>query len=191
MILKARECHDRRFTRTTEYQLQMTSRQINFYVLPEEQLWFENIIRTAGPFLILCRIIKEGEPVLLQSTVVERFGDEDLTAYLIRRADLDKLVVTGAPKQTELFVDDLRSPVLQYSRCYFDGERVRRGRLYFVESYFDNHDKRVEKPDDFIKWGRNVLALVRKCLNRRDDGDYASIGAVQRERAGSIRLIAE
>ena len=169
----------------------MASRQLNFYVLPEEQGWLDGLLRGVGSWLVVGRLDASGKPKLLPTTVLQRFGQEDLKIYLVRKDDLSRICSISAPNRSELFVDDLRSPVIECSRCFSDGKVLRRGRLYFVESYFDAAGQLVRKDPDFIEAGRAMLATVRRSMQKRNDGDYASDLSVQREREAALQLTAD
>ena len=39
------------------------------------------------------------------------------------------------------------SPVVELTRCFFDGHILRRGRLYFVDRYYGTNGDWIEKPE--------------------------------------------
>jgi hypothetical protein len=168
----------------------MSSRQVNFYVHPEEQEWLEERLEGAGQFTIVRGLDESGRAKLSSTTVIKEFGKEDLKIYLVRPEDVDRICSVGAPNRVERFVDDLRSPVVEFSRCYFDERVLRRGRLYMVDSYYDDFDRLTKKPADFVAWGRKLIDVVRNSLERRSDGDYVSGRAREVESKAGVRLTA-
>lgn len=168
----------------------MSSRQVNFYVHPDEQEWFEGRLAKAGPFVIVLGVAHDGRPQFGTTSVIKEFGKEDLKIFLVRQDDVGSVGALTAPNRTELFVDDLRSPVVEFSRCYFDGRLLRRGRLYFAESYYNEQNQLVRKPQAFVSWGRQLISEVTRSLERRADGDYVSARAREMERSAGVTLTA-
>lgn len=167
----------------------MKSKQINFYILPEEQEWFESQLRQQGEFVVIRDLSSLSAPELADSTVVHEMGKERLRIYLARSSDVSCIVGRPIPAKSAWSIDEIRSPVVEFSRCYFDGRSLlRRGRLYVVTNYYDG-DCFVEKPTEFLDWAKSLLAIARRELVRRQDGDYithrakASVDAMEIELA--------
>ncbi len=97
-------------------------------------------------------------------------GKTDLTLFMARPGDESSFVVRPFGETNLWTVDVLRSPVIELTRCYFDGEKLRRGRLYFVPGYYGPNDKWIEKSQDFMNWALALLKTVRKTLKRPDTG---------------------
>jgi hypothetical protein len=55
--------------------------------------------------------------------------------------------------------------VVAFSRCYQDDQLIRRGRFYFVKSYFDARAL-VDKDDGFLKWGNSLMTRARRMLSK-------------------------
>ncbi len=70
----------------------------------------------------------------------------------------------------------MTSPVIEFSGCHMDEMVIRRGRLYYVDAYYDQGAK-IQKDDDFLRWGKLALAGARRVL-RRIDGEYFGAGAL-------------
>jgi hypothetical protein len=101
-------------------------------------------------------------------------GEDWLHLFLVRPDDVEQVVARHVPAQGYWSVDALPSPVVEFQRCFFDGKVLRRGRVYFVENYYDSSGVLVQKPEPFRKWAQAVLGLVRRKLHRQGP-DY--IGA--------------
>jgi hypothetical protein len=143
----------------------MRSRQINFYLAGADQARLEAAMRRVGDFLVLDSIVESAEPRILESTEIERMGEERLTVFLVRPVDLRAVKLNtlrdGMPKT----IDDLRSPVVQFARCYWDEKELGRGRLYAVTAYCDREGL-VHKDTGFTKWAAALMAVARRNLTK-------------------------
>ena len=166
----------------------MNSQQLNFYILPDEQEWFESQLRRQGDLVVIRDLSSLGAPVLADSTVVREMGKENLRIYLTRSADVSHIVGRPIPTRSAWSVDEMRAPAVEFSRCYFDGKSLlRRGRLYVTTRYYDG-DALIEKPKEFLDWTKALLSAAKKELVRREDGDYITRRAKAGVDAGMVEL---
>lgn len=168
----------------------MKSQQVNFYLLPEEQRWFEEILFARRELVVVRRLASPKGIVTTDSTIVKAMGEEVLTVYLSRPTDLQKIITREVPARDEWLVDLTQSPVVEFSRCYFDGQLLRRGRLYVVTHYYDEDSLLVEKSKEFVAWAKSLISTVKKGMMKCDDGDFISILARERAERGEIELSA-
>lgn len=166
----------------------MKSQQVNFYILPEEQRWFEAQLRPLGNFVVAKAEAPTATLVLSESTVVRSMGDEALRVYLIRYEDVSRVRMRHVPEREAYIIDEVHSPVVEFSRCYFDGVRVRRGRLYTIGRYYDHNSVSVAKPKEFLDWANALMATVRRILVRDSHGDFLTRAAKERADRGEIAL---
>ncbi len=92
-------------------------------------------------------------------------GKERLRVCVTQPKYLSQIQFRHIPQQGH-FIIEPGSPVLEFDRSYFDGHRIRKGRMYFYTG-----------PDfdpDFMSWGDRVLRAVRKALVRKPElgGEY-------------------
>ena len=92
-------------------------------------------------------------------------GAERLQIYLARPADVDAIRLNSMPGHPTMAVDVLRSPVVEFARCYHVGNRMRRGRLYFVTAYFDGCAL-IRKDNSFLEWASALIATTRRKLKK-------------------------
>jgi hypothetical protein len=118
----------------------------------------------------------------------ERAGEDWLHLFLVRPEDLDRVVTQHVAVQGYWVVDVLRSPVIEFQRCFFDGKELRRGRAYFVDKYYDSSDALIQKPETFRKWAQTVLRAIRQSLERKGS-DYIGYDAKQWLSTGKGALI--
>ena len=99
-------------------------------------------------------------------------GFEHLKIYVTQSQYIDRIIFKRSANAA--FVDELRSPVVEFSRCYQDDQLIRRGRLYFVNGYFDASGL-INKDDDFLKWGNSLMRRARRML-RKDPNSFEYFG---------------
>lgn len=169
----------------------MASLQINFYIMPNEQEWFDELLRSSGSIRIVAGMTSAYRPQISSTTVLRAPGDEDLKVHLFRDQDLEGLHADEIPSRGEWIVDVLRSPAIEFRRCFTDGRLLRRGRLFFIEDYYDNSGRLVRKDVGFLRWARGIISKVRRSMIKREDGDYMSPGAAEQQRDDGLHLTAD
>jgi hypothetical protein len=150
--------------------------QINFYLDPMDMVALEQTIRTLGPLLVLHSRSPVPEPRILDSVSIEENGQPWLFVHLVRHEDLQAVVTRHVPAQGYWTIDVVKSPVIEFNRCFFDCTILRRGRLYYVDGYYDANQVWEDKPQSFQQWAKAVLAKAKKSL-RKHKTDYIGKGA--------------
>jgi hypothetical protein len=151
------------------------SSQVNFFLTPVDQLLLEQRLKKECPVVFLGIPLEQPAPRLLSTLEVARYGEEWLTVFLAHPDSLGALVFDHVPKQGYWLVDDERSPVIELSRCFYDGKVLKRGRLYYIKGFYDEAGRWVDKPADFLAWAKKVFSVTRKGL-RRDAELFSYIG---------------
>jgi hypothetical protein len=141
-------------------------RQVNFYMLPEDLLEFEQMLRSKEDVYFVEYRLQEPKLKTMETLTVQEMGKSWLTCFLVRVCDAENLLYKYVPVQNYWHIDDDRSPAVELWRCYFDGSILRRGRLYFLPDFYDDKGQLVKKPEDFIKWANSLLQWVRKKYKR-------------------------
>lgn len=149
-------------------------RQFSIYLTPSDTVALEPVLARIEPVLVLNRYSPTAQPLVMESLEYTYNDRRWLSSYLVRPADLDKVVAYHVVEQGHWLIDELYSPVINISKCFFDGHILRRGRFYYIERYFDENDQLLSKSDEFRAWAKRVFAAVKKSLARKDS-DY--IGA--------------
>jgi hypothetical protein len=160
-------------TRTIEAAM---GHQVNFYLDPFDTLSLEQTIRTVEPLLVLHSRSPRSEPRVVESASIEEDGQPWLFAFLVRREDLQSVVTRHVPAQGYWTIDVLKSPVIEFNRCFFDCTVLRRGRLYYVDGYYNANQTWEDKEDGFQQWAKTVLTRTKKVL-KKYKGDYIGTGA--------------
>lgn len=121
-----------------------------------------------GPLQILHSRSPTASPRHVPSLDLVEEGAPWLFFHLVRPDDLASVVTRHVPAQGYWTVDVLRSPVIEFSRCFFDGQILRCGRVYYTPSFFGPDDAVVLKSSAFLDWAKLLFAVVKKNLKRRD-----------------------
>jgi hypothetical protein len=140
--------------------------QLNFHATPADIAELETDIRKQEPIAIIHSRSPTANPLVLPSLSFVEGGEPFLFYRLVRESDLSEVVTRHVPAQGYWTVDVLRSPVVEFNSCYFDGKILRRGRAYYVDGFYGEGEAWVEKPESFRLWARGVLRILRKSLKR-------------------------
>jgi hypothetical protein len=159
-------------------------RQINYYMTAEDHRAFEQRLRRAGDFVAIRRKSKKRGP-----QVVDLSSALDAVYLcLVRRGDLPAVIAEEIPARGEYFVNELYSPVVQYTRCSQGDRVIRPGRLYTQEGYFDDAGRWVVKDEAFIAWSRRLQATARRFFKGRRYGSFYLGEGAERAKASGFEL---
>lgn len=162
-------------------------RTVDIYFNSNDVLALENAARTHLGAVLLGHRHAWGEAAPVESTVIKSADGFRSFGYLVRPQDIQKVVLRYVPTQGYCVVDQTRSPLVELDGGFCDGKILRRGRLYFLEGFYDEAGQWVNKADDLLQWAEETLRLAKKC-SRRDQKLQAYIGpaAAEDHRAGSL-----
>jgi hypothetical protein len=141
-------------------------RQVNFFFLPQDLVECEERIRKLGPVNFFEAHSDSPVPKLLANTEWVEMGKTIFKIYLCRPEDLPLVKLSEIKEQGWFVVEGFISPVIELNRCYFNGQMLRRGRLYYNESYYAGDGELISKPNDFIIWARKVLRAAVRGLSK-------------------------
>ena len=128
------------------------SQQVNFDVSPTETAALEEAWRSLGSMSVLHSRSNDAGPRVLPSSDLEEAGQRWLFFQLVRTDDLKSVVMRNVPAQGYWTVNVVKSPVVELTRCFFDGRILCRGRLYFVDGFYGADGEWVNKGEDCKKW---------------------------------------
>jgi hypothetical protein len=140
--------------------------QVNFYAAPEDIAQIEAEVRQIEPIEFLHSRSQAAGPRVVSSLDLREDGTPWLFFYLVRESDLAAVVTNRVPAQGYWTVDVFRSPVVEFNRCYFDGNILRRGRVYYVDGFYRSDEIWVEKSEYFRRWAKSVFKITKRCLKR-------------------------
>ena len=152
----------------------MRSRQINFFLTAFDQASLLERFSDRGDFAIVNPVSPNGAPHLLETAEIKAMGTDRLAIFLVQRDRIDDIQFKFIAKQTYYIVDVVRSPVIEFDRCYHHANRLNRGRLYFVTAYFDERIL-IRKDEAFVAWTSSLIAIARRKL-RKDPKSFFYFG---------------
>lgn len=141
-------------------------RQITIYLLPSDTFLLEKCLKNTLDISFIEYDSSSESPKLTNSLEVPFMGESWLTIYLTSPSQVKNVRYKNITSQGYWTVDSLYSPVVEFSRCYFDGEVLRTGRLFYDSGYYDDSGKWVEKDRDFLEWADKLFRVVRKMLKK-------------------------
>lgn len=155
--------------------------QVNFFMLPADLPGVEAAVRATADVCILQDRTPAPEPAEVATLAVEPgdVGRRPLTAYIVRRRELGAVTTRFIAEQGHWVIDSSDSPVIEFTRCFFDGTVLRRGRAYFPADL--RFCPELPSPD-FVLWADEVLARIKKQLSGAPGIApyiYASAGALR------------
>ena len=137
--------------------------QINFFLGPNDLLELEARLKKVDAPVVLHSRSPTRKPRVLDTMNFTEDGKQWLFLYLVRSQDLNSLRIKEIKAQGYWSVDTLTSPVIELDRCYYDGKILRRGRLYYVDGFYEQEEW-VEKSSDFKTWAKRLFNVARKTL---------------------------
>jgi len=154
------------------------AKQVNFFMHPGDLADFDAWLRAREGTVVLADYSQTSTPQLLPSATCARKDEESLRVFLVRDSDLRNVVSQPIPNQGFL-VDCLRSPVVEFSRCYFNGDLLRSGRLYYDTGYWDEKKRWKAKPEVFWRWADAILRKIRSTYKTKRASSYVGPGAAK------------
>ena len=163
------------------------SRQINFYLAAEDEAPFEAMLRESGNFIVFPDVWQSPVPDVEPTTRIRKMGEEAMLVLLTLKQMGPEVGARRTPGKLTYIVDTRRSPVMEFTRCFRGETFIRRGRLYYSPTYYDDEGQSQRKSEDFTRWAEDVLARTRRWLRRVDEHTYAGREA-QRAAARGVEL---
>ena len=139
----------------------MRSSQLNFYLNKKDSGLLDSRLIEVEDLVFLKARSGSSNPHFLINSIIKNMGKEPLKIILVRNSDLENLAFQRVENTKDFRIDTLKSPVIEYSRCFVSHEIIRRGRLYCQNSYFDENGDLMKKPEGFLKWRKRIFEKAR------------------------------
>jgi hypothetical protein len=164
-------------------------RQVRFLANSDDAAALEAEARARGA-VFLAYYHQGTEPRLV--TDLTAAATTEPIVWLTRAEDLPRVRLTYIEAQGYWLVDQLKSPVLEWSGSGTEqppGEHeVRSGRLWFATGTYDSHGERIPF-GDFVDGAQSMLAWVRRQWSYdRSGARYIGPGAAAHLTADSVEL---
>lgn len=162
----------------------MRSSQLNFHLSYQDSCLFDSRLFKVQDLVVVKVRSASNNPHVLENTIIKNMGKEPLKIMLVRESDLKSLVFRRVEKMGHFRIDTLKSPVIEYSRCFVSDEIIRRGRLYCQNSFFDENGDLRKKPAEFLKWRKRIFEKARVGLIFDADRNCIGSGALMDKQNG-------
>lgn len=164
----------------------MLGRQFSFFLGPGDQAPFEQALRSAGSMVILKARSASSVPEQLNTTVIARFGEEDLHVLLARNSDVETITFRPVRGRPEYSGNPTTEPFVEFSRCYVSTDIIRPGRLFYIPKYPGDDGQVIVKPAAFTEWADRLLQAAKASLTKIDSNFYAGADAIRLRTAGTV-----
>jgi hypothetical protein len=161
-------------------------RQLQLFLHPEDVACLERDLVARTPQWVLHSEARAPAPRRVPSLSFAEEGCRWPTLYLVRPGDRADVVMRHVPARSLWVVDALLSPVIEFTGCFFDGEVLRRGRVYYADGFYEGGEYKL-KGDGFRAWAKSVIALIRRRVKRIGSAHVGEAAAAWLA-AGSGRL---
>ena len=162
----------------------MEGKQLVFFLGPNDQIGFENALRTSGDIAFLRLWPATPKPEELHDSLVREMGSEVLDLIIARKKDLLGLQFTPVRGRNVFSCSVTIEPIIEFSRCYVSDDFIRSGRLYRVDQYWDQYGNIASKSDAFTAWAGRVFESARASLIKIERGFYAGTEAIELRKTG-------
>ncbi|RKH46203.1 hypothetical protein [Corallococcus sicarius] len=161
-------------------------RQIALCLLDSDLELLEGELRKGEDF----RIIQDLSDRPEATEAVGGLRQQRQMAFLVLTKDLPHVRLRPIPGKTSYYVDQLTSPVIEFSACWWNGSEMRPGRLFFDPKPYFEGTTQVEKPEGFLKWSNWIMATSRKVLTfDRETGALWGAEARRLRDASGVKLL--
>ncbi len=136
----------------------MTSKQLNFFMMPDDLVGFENEFSNFGALFIRQPL---PSPTLTFKDSIGYSNGEFAKIFLTTQTFTNKVIIRKIENKKYYLIDDLRSPVIEFSRGVKNEGIVQRSRLYFTKEYYNENGHLVEKDRRFTTWASSLLKAIK------------------------------
>ncbi len=135
----------------------MRGRQINFFVMPDEWGALEKYLDENDMISIPTKMDKN-------EIISEKISEKGIFKYLVEEKYTNKLITYPIEKINKYSIEELYSPVIQFSRPYYDKEKklLKRGRFYYIKGFWNDDSEWEDKPIDFLEKSDKLFKWFRK-----------------------------
>jgi len=145
----------------------MKSRQINFFVMPDEWEPLENYLKENNMISVARKM--ETKEIEIKSIKQNSFFN-----YLLNENNKDKIKIYYLEKPNSYFIDFTFSPVIEYSPSFYNEEKkeLKMGRFYYTTGFWNENDEWEEKPKEFIKNSEKLFHWFKQNYKNANLSDW-------------------
>jgi len=135
----------------------MKSRQINFFVMPDEWEPLENYLKENNLLLIE----KEMDSKNIVPSPLNNGKNRKYIYSPEFKSDIDFYSIEETKKY---YIRSINSAVIEFGKPYFDKEKnvLRSSRLYYTTGFWNKNDEWQEKPEEFKRMADKLFKWFKK-----------------------------
>jgi len=160
--------------------------QATLFITPKDTRNIEAVLRDSHEMAILHSYSPTASPRRVDRLDFEENGSPWLFLLLALPEHVEDVQTRHVPAQGHWAIDVLSSPVVEFTRSFFDGTVLRAGRIYYVDGYFDSTGAWVEKSPAFRTWAETTLRRVKRTLKRRGNAYVGSDASAWLDAGGKL-----
>ncbi|PSL22984.1 hypothetical protein [Chitinophaga ginsengisoli] len=145
----------------------MNSKQVNFFLAPEDQAEVINFFTEVGCEVVQENTRKSGQPVYFD---IKKDLKDAFHLYLCTPEFLETLAFRCLECRQEYYIDILKSNAIEFSIGGFypySNKEIHRSRLYFVSRYCEG-DSLFQRDEEFLFWADNIFKAFKKAFLVKD-----------------------
>lgn len=173
----------------------MNSKQLNFYVLPQDLVNVQSFLMANGLLLIKEPIMSNIDSIFTDSVVDPYPTPATFKYYLVHKKHSSEIKLEWIEKQKYFVVDYCKSPVIEFARGYFvpgvKDLELTRARLYFVTAYYENNEL-VRKDAEFVTEATKLIDKFKKQLlvkHKSFQADWSSPAVIKWIEQEGVKLV--
>jgi len=142
-------------------------KQFQVYLLPTDAVNLVAHLKNKIDMRLLSSRSDGPQPVEIETPVRSQGGFSRADCLLVPNISAE-IKMDHIEAQAYWNVDMLFSEVIEFSGCHFDGNTLKRGRLFYDPGFYRN-ERWQEKSAYFLKWADSVFRHAKKFLKRLPD----------------------
>lgn len=139
----------------------MSSKQINFFIMPSDVSEINSFLKEMGCLFVKSNVIAPAaafiDNIETESKITKQY-------YLCPLQYKNDVVFKQVKDEHCFYVDINASNVIEFDigGLYDNDEQLHRSRLYYVTAYYDKTSKLTSKENVFVKWADKLAAEFKK-----------------------------
>lgn len=141
-------------------------RQINFFMLPEDEEEFIRFVKSTGEVIVIPAITNK-MPVESVENLPKAFSKPYwFSFYFLNKNLIEEAKYDYIEKQKHYHIDESKSLVIQFHRGGIEDNKILEGRIWIATAYVIKDSSGelvwVQKSKEFIEWYEKIARWLRK-----------------------------
>ncbi len=161
-------------------------RQINFYMLPEDEEEFVDYVLGQKKDVLMVAVPSETVSPKIIENLPAPFSEVTWNPIYFWAKNINgRLKTEYIETQGYFLVDSSTSPVIEFTRSFVQDNLLIRGRIWAEIKYLDG-DKLVYKGKEFENWFNALTRWIRRHYQKISDWEYVGLSAAEWHRRGGV-----